>query len=228
MNFHPGSPRCVTAEQAALIVRALPPAVAAVGVFVDRSPDEVVAIAARAGLRIVQLHGDEPTEHLLALSHFELIRAFRLRAAADWVAVSEYLDRARSVGRVPESVLIDAYVAGQPGGTGATIVSDVLDAIPRLSLPRLILAGGLTPENVAAQYTTSPALDGRCRQRRGVSSQDARTRKRSSGSLRPHDVPVSSLPKIPCRFTPRECPFRRGIDDLDRMLSFLLSERGSC
>ena len=134
-----------------MIVRALPPAVAAVGVFVDRPPDEVVAIAERAGLQIIQLHGNEPTEQLLALTHFQLIRAFRLRAAIDWVAVSEYLDQARSVGRVPDAVLIDAYVAGQPGGTGSTIMSEVLDAIPRLSLPRLILAGGLTPENVAAR-----------------------------------------------------------------------------
>ena len=53
------------------------------------------------------------------------------------------------MGRLPDAVLIDAYVAGQSGGTGATVASDVLDCIP--PLPRLILAGGLTPENVAAK-----------------------------------------------------------------------------
>jgi phosphoribosylanthranilate isomerase len=53
------------------------------------------------------------------------------------------------VGRAPDAVLIDAYVADQLGGTGATVAADVLDCIP--PLPRLILAGGLTPENVGAK-----------------------------------------------------------------------------
>ena len=63
--------------------------------------------------------------------------------------MSDYLARARAIGRLPDAILIDAYVAGQSGGTGATVASDVLDCIP--PLPRLILAGGLTPENVAAK-----------------------------------------------------------------------------
>ena len=70
------------------------------------------------------------------------------------------------LGRPPDAVLIDAYVAGQPGGTGATSTNDVLDCIP--PLPRLILAGGLTPENVADRSRPGPALDGRRRQRRRI------------------------------------------------------------
>ena len=61
----------------------------------------------------------------------------------------DYLSRARSGGRVPDAILIDAFVEGQMGGTGDDRGCDVLDCIP--PLPRLILAGGLTPENVAAK-----------------------------------------------------------------------------
>ena len=60
-----------------------------------------------------------------------------------------YLARAEVLGCPPDAILIDAYVAGQPGGTGATVCGDVLVSMP--PLPRLILAGGLTPANVAAK-----------------------------------------------------------------------------
>src|SRR5262249_9032035 len=56
-------------------------------------------------------------------------------------------DRAAALGRMPDAVLIDAHVPGQMGGTGVVVADDVLRSIP--PLPRLILAGGLTPENVA-------------------------------------------------------------------------------
>jgi phosphoribosylanthranilate isomerase len=58
-----------------------------------------------------------------------------------------HLQRAAELGRSPDEVLIDAYVAGQPGGTGQAIHDAIFDLLP--PLPRLILAGGLTPENVA-------------------------------------------------------------------------------
>ena len=63
--------------------------------------------------------------------------------------MSEYLAQAEKLGRPPHAILIDSCVAGQPGGTGATVGEDVLDSMP--PLPRLILAGGLTPANVAAK-----------------------------------------------------------------------------
>jgi phosphoribosylanthranilate isomerase len=68
---------------------------------------------------------------------------------SDWSAVIDYLARAETLGRQPDALLIDAYVPGLPGGTGAIVAADVLDSMP--PLPRLILAGGLTPENVAAR-----------------------------------------------------------------------------
>jgi phosphoribosylanthranilate isomerase len=149
LNFHPASPRRVDLARAAEIVAALPAPVEAVGLFVDRPPAEVADIAGRLGLRIVQLHGDEPPEDLVLLRHITTIRAFRLGDLAAVGRMSSYLDRCRALGRLPDAVLIDAYVPGQAGGTGHTIAADLLDALP--PLPRLILAGGLTPENVAAR-----------------------------------------------------------------------------
>jgi phosphoribosylanthranilate isomerase len=146
LNFHPGSPRYIAREDAAAIVGALPPSARAVGVFVDRPASEVAAIANGLGIRIVQLHGSEPPEDLAELRTFEIVRAFRVERASGWSHVAEYLNRAGALGRLPDAVLIDAHVPGQMGGTGALVADDVLDSIP--PLPRLILAGGLTPENV--------------------------------------------------------------------------------
>jgi phosphoribosylanthranilate isomerase len=149
LNFHPASPRCVAPAVAAEIVAALPPPAHAVGVFVDRPPAEVAEVADRLGLRVVQLHGREPPDDLLALNHLHVVRAYRLRDADAVAAMLGDLRRADALGRPPDAVLIDAFVAGQPGGTGRPITADVLDLLP--PLPRLILAGGLTPANVAAR-----------------------------------------------------------------------------
>jgi phosphoribosylanthranilate isomerase len=147
LNFYPPSPRFLTPERAAEIVAALPPSAEPVGVFVNRPPEEVAATAAHVGLRIVQLHGDEPAEDLLALAGLRLIRAFRLAAAESIIKMEAFLARAQRLGRTPDAVLIDAYMPGQPGGTGCSIAAELLDRLPLL--PHLILAGGLTPENVA-------------------------------------------------------------------------------
>jgi phosphoribosylanthranilate isomerase len=149
INFHPGSPRYVAPEGAAAIVAALPTSARAVGVFVDRPAREVAGLANHLGIGIVQLHGEEPPEDVIELREFQIVRAFRMERASGWIHVTEYLERAAFLGRAPDAVLIDARVSGQMGGTGALITDDVLDAIPRMS--GLILAGGLTPENVAAR-----------------------------------------------------------------------------
>jgi phosphoribosylanthranilate isomerase len=147
LNFHPPSPRYVSLETAAGIVSALPATTEAVGVFVDRPPTEVAEVAARVGLRIVQLHGDEPVEDLPRLSGLTIVRAFRLPDVEAIARMESYLQRAEQLGRAPDAVLVDAYVPGQAGGTGRTIGDDLLDRLP--PLPRLILAGGLSPANVA-------------------------------------------------------------------------------
>lgn len=147
LNFHPPSPRGLTAERAEGIIRALPDAEVAVGLFVDRPPREVLALCRSLGIRRVQLHGDEPAEDLAELDEFFLIRAFRLRDAAAVSAMSAYLERADRLGRPPDAVLIDGWAPGLAGGTGALVGDEALAALPPLS--RLMLAGGLTPENVA-------------------------------------------------------------------------------
>jgi phosphoribosylanthranilate isomerase len=149
LNFHPGSPRFVQLDQAAEIIASLPSSISAVGVFVDRPASEVLDFSRRLGLKIVQLHGSESPEYLLSLGQLKVIRAFRLSGSSAWAGVSEYLAHAETLGRPPHAILIDSYVAGQPGGTGATVGDDVLDSMP--PLPRLILAGGLNPANVAAK-----------------------------------------------------------------------------
>ena len=126
---------------------ALPRHVTAVGVFVNHPPPKVAALAVRIGLGTVQLHGQESVEDLGHLGELRVIRAFRLRAAESWEFINNYLKRAEAIGRPLWAVLIDAYVPGIAGGTGTTIETAALDARP--PLPRLILAGGLTPGNVA-------------------------------------------------------------------------------
>jgi phosphoribosylanthranilate isomerase len=149
LNFHPGSLRRVDRSVAAKIVAALPRSAEAVGVFVDRPPAEVGRLASEIGLRIVQLHGQEPPEDLLVLGHLFIIRAYRIEDASAVARMVTDLDVCRAVGRLPDAVLLDAHVPGQAGGTGQTIDAKLLAALP--PLPSLILAGGLTPENVASR-----------------------------------------------------------------------------
>jgi len=147
LNFHRPSPRYIEPATAARIVASLPERVAAVGVFVDRPAEEVAELADRIGLGIVQLHGREPPEDLRRLERLQVVRAFRVRDSSAWLEVAAYLAAVEALGHRLAGVLIDAHVAGQPGGTGASIADEALDRMP--VLPRLILAGGLTPRNVA-------------------------------------------------------------------------------
>ncbi|MHB1561278.1 MAG: phosphoribosylanthranilate isomerase, partial [Isosphaeraceae bacterium] len=144
--FHPGSPRFVSEQRAAEIVKALPESTCAVGVFVDRPPAEVARIADAVGLTIIQLHGDEPPEDILDLGRFQVIRAFRPRPEDGWRRVGEHLLRLVALDRPPWAVLVDAYVPGVAGGTGQAIDPRLLDSW--IDYPRVILAGGLNPANV--------------------------------------------------------------------------------
>ncbi len=147
LNLYPASPRYVEPAQAAAIVAASPPSVCAVGVFVDRPVGDVAELAARLGLGVVQLHGRESPAVVGSLRPLRVVKAFRLESYAAWARVVDYVAQAATLGCPPEAVLIDSYVAGKPGGTGHTIAADFLDGRPPLD--HLILAGGLTPDNVA-------------------------------------------------------------------------------
>lgn len=161
LNFFAGSPRHVTVEQATEIVRDLPANVEAVGVFVNHSAAEIDAICTRCGLRTAQIHGDEKPELLAEVSlrrpALQLVRAFRM-GAERLKPLAEYLESCRRLGVTLRACLVDAQVAGQYGGTGQTVPWNVLQAeYLRDTWPPLILAGGLTPENVAeAIRATNP------------------------------------------------------------------------
>jgi phosphoribosylanthranilate isomerase len=137
INFFAGSPRCVPRPAARAIAEAVRGRVVVVGVFVDAGFDEIAAVRAEVGLDRVQLHGDEPPELLRRLGGVAY-KAVRLRSREDLARLASYPG--------PE-VLIDAFVAGVHGGTGARIETSLAREAARAG--RVWLAGGLTPENVA-------------------------------------------------------------------------------
>jgi len=145
LNFHAPSPRYLDPHVAAPLIRALPPFLTAVGVFVEQPVRQMCALAYQLGLGSVQWVGREPP--LEDTYPFGLIAAFRVQQAVDLDAIRAYVERMRTAGRAPAAVLIDAHVAGQYGGTGQTAPWDLLTGFDP-GVP-LILAGGLTPENVA-------------------------------------------------------------------------------
>lgn len=151
LNFHPPSPRYIGGDARAVEVRAALRSACPVGLFVDRPREEVAERASRLGLATVQLHGDEPPDDVAWLKRAGLmvVRAFRLKDEEAIARLTAYLERCSEQGGAPDAVLVDAYVAGVPGGTGRTIADSLLEHLP--ALPNLILAGGLTPENVAGR-----------------------------------------------------------------------------
>ena len=139
-NFYARSPRHVSPSEARGIVERLPEGVESVGVFVNvAAPEEVERIATEAGVGAVQLHGEETHEFCRALRGRTTIKA--LRVGPDFTP--------EAAARYPtDAVLLDAYVAGEWGGTGHTFDWE-LARRTREAVPRLFLAGGLKPENVA-------------------------------------------------------------------------------
>ncbi len=133
------SPRRVSVAQAQAIVAELPPFVTPVALFVNEALASMLAWCEILGIRAVQLHGDEPPKVArdLATAGLRVIRAFRIGAEADLEAIKNY----------PASAyLLDARVAGKQGGTGVAL--DWSIAARATALGRIILAGGLTPDNV--------------------------------------------------------------------------------
>ncbi len=149
--FYPPSPRAVTEEAARVIIAGLPPFVTPVAVVVNEPVVVVRALLAETGCRIAQLHGDEPPAYLSELG-YPAIKSLAIGGEADIQAVEAY--------REARAILLDTRVAGQRGGTGVTFDWRLARAARSCGVP-IILAGGLTPENVAdAIATANPyALD---------------------------------------------------------------------
>ena len=146
--FYPQSPRCVEPEQVRRIIDAVHRAsspVRFVGLFVDEEPETVRRIAADCALDYVQLHGREPPGMVTSLIDrgIKVIKAFRIRDRASLVEIERYQATA---------YLLDAYVPGRPGGTGHSF--DWKLAMAAKGHGPIIIAGGLTPENVAEAVCT--------------------------------------------------------------------------
>jgi phosphoribosylanthranilate isomerase len=148
LNFHSGSPRCCTAETARQIAQALPPHVCKVGVFVDATADEIRALVRSVPLDAVQLHGNQPPEFLREIRPLVIVRA--LPWSDDLAAFDAYLAACHRLVALPRMLLVDAARGTQFGGTGTPIDWTHLAANRQhLAGIPLVLAGGLTPDNVA-------------------------------------------------------------------------------
>jgi len=148
--FYPPSPRYVSIAAAQAIAQSLAPFVQLVGLFVNAEPTYVQSVLAQVPLDLLQFHGDE-TESACCRYHRPYIKAIRVKADTSIAACVTHYPSARGL-------LLDAYVKGIPGGTGTPF--DWSQVPAELNKP-LILAGGLTPENVqqAIRMTQVYAVD---------------------------------------------------------------------
>jgi phosphoribosylanthranilate isomerase len=146
LNFFSRSPRFISVETARTIVRALPTFVEPVAVVVDLGWQELVELSQTVGsLQWVQRYGT-PLEGPPP-SALRFIPAFPVRDAESLARITDYLDRCSALNDLPSAILVDAHAPGRHGGTGQQVpwqlLANFCPAVP------LILAGGLTPENVA-------------------------------------------------------------------------------
>jgi phosphoribosylanthranilate isomerase len=150
LNFFSKSRRFVDVESARNIAAAVPPGVTKVGVFVNADIGGIAQAVERVGLDAIQLHGDEPALTIAQLPrHVQIIRAYRC-GRGGLSPLASHLQQCAELGRMPDGVLIDADAGADFGGSGEladwALIDRNRDALAGLPL---VLAGGLTPENVA-------------------------------------------------------------------------------
>ena len=138
LMFYEPSPRYVTRDRARAVCAALPPLVSIVGVFVNPAPREVEAVVEGLPVDLLQFHGEEPPE-LCAGAGRPYVKAVRVRTRDDVVAAAARYADARAL-------LLDAHHDALWGGTGRRFDWNV---VPGDAGHPIVLAGGLTPENVA-------------------------------------------------------------------------------
>jgi phosphoribosylanthranilate isomerase len=134
--FWPDSPRFIDPASARTIVATLPPAVIPVGVFVNQSREYVNEVAAKALLGAIQLHGDESVEYARAMS----------RPVFKAIALAEASEESIDAWPLETMMLLDVHDPVRRGGTGRTVDWGRASTVARRR--PVILAGGLTPENV--------------------------------------------------------------------------------
>ncbi len=135
--FYKPSPRYIDPDAAANIVRALPPFVTPVALFVDAAAEEVSLVTKRVGAQLIQFHGAE-TPAFCRQFDLPWLKAVQVRAGVDLLQYARDFQGARAL-------LLDAFHEGLHGGTGATFDWALIP--PTLPLP-IVLSGGLTPDNV--------------------------------------------------------------------------------
>ena len=157
-NFFSGSRRFVSIPIARVLAEVARrsavdlPHVDLVGVFVNAEADAIRNAVQEVGLSVIQVHGDESVEHVTEIHRLcpdiPIIRAFRVDPKNTERTLNE-IDRLSAL--VPLSaILLDAFVPGEFGGTGTTVDLSMLESCTLRPGPPLILAGGLTPKNVAS------------------------------------------------------------------------------
>lgn len=139
--FHKKSPRCAETAVVKGIVKTLPPFVLPIGVFVNEDAKVVRDVVDSCGLALVQLHGDETAAYCEALGR-PVLKAIRLKDRRSFLILAEFQGRAGVRG-----FLVDAFSSDAYGGTGQ--VADWSLAAEASSAAPVLLAGGLTPENVS-------------------------------------------------------------------------------
>ncbi len=135
--FYAPSPRAVTIAQAQKIVENLPPFVCVVALFVDAQPDDVYACLDAVKIDLLQFHGDESPEYCQQFNK-PYMKAIRMKDHIDLTVMADKYATA-------SALLLDSYQVGVPGGTGLTFDWSMITDVNK----PIILAGGLTVENVA-------------------------------------------------------------------------------
>ena len=136
--FYAASPRAVSIQQAREIAQAAGPFIAVTGLFVDADPVFVDAVLKEVPLHLLQFHGKESPEYCARFQR-PYLKALRMRPELDVDAsIQSYPDAS--------GILLDAYRPGVPGGTGETFD---WARVPASSVKPIVLAGGLSPANVA-------------------------------------------------------------------------------
>ncbi|MBT4866833.1 MAG: phosphoribosylanthranilate isomerase [Planctomycetaceae bacterium] len=153
LNFYAGTIRHVDATIAAQIASSLPSSIEPIGLFVNKKAETIHSVCSRCSLQTIQLHGDELPETIRELADYDasyrIIRAWNL-GPEGLGPLGDYLSRLRELKVRPTACLIDARVEGKHGGTGRIVDWELLGReYDHSEWPPLILAGGLTPENVA-------------------------------------------------------------------------------
>ncbi|HEY3416364.1 MAG TPA: phosphoribosylanthranilate isomerase [Armatimonadota bacterium] len=143
--FYPKSPRCVTPEAAREIINQLPPFVTPVAVVVNEPAEEIQRLMTVSGCRALQLHGEESPEFFTKFP-WPVIKSLAVSAPAAIAAIARYSQA--------QGILLDTKVDGAYGGTGRTFNWKIARDARRYGRP-IILAGGLTPGNIAEAIRTA-------------------------------------------------------------------------